>query len=127
MSEHHGKVWWNELVSSDPKKSVAFYTSMMGWSVDEMPMDFGPYYVFKNGDDPVAGTMGKMPEMGEVPDHWMTYLAVSDVHAAAKANKEAGGSTLQEPFDVPGVGMICMLSDPTGAVVGIMTPPAEQG
>ena len=123
MSEHHGKVWWSQLVSGDVEASVAYYSKLMGWSVDRMPMDGGfTYYLFKNGDDFMAGAMGKMPEMGDVPDHWMTYLAVSDVDAAVEATVAAGGKVLNPPFDMPGTGRIAMVADPTGAAVGLMTP-----
>lgn len=123
MSKHHGTVHWNELITSDVKKSVAYYTDLMGWTVDEMPMGDGNiYYLFKKGDDIICGAAPNGPEMGGAPDSWMTYLAVSDVDAAAAASTAAGGTILAPAFDVPGVGRIVMLADPTGAVLGLMTP-----
>lgn len=123
MSDHHGKVWWSELSSSDVKKSVAYYSELMGWTVETMPMGEGvDYYIFKSGDAFVAGAMAKMPEMADIPDHWMTYLAVADVDASVAATEAAGGTVLNPPFDMPGTGRIAMVLDPTGATVGLMTP-----
>ena len=36
----------------------------------------------------------------------------------------AGGAVLRAPFDVPGVGRICIITDPGGARLGLMTPAA---
>ena len=57
-----------------------------------------------------------------MPPHWFTYVAHSDVDAAVKENEAAGGQTMRPGFDVPDVGRIAIICDPTGAVVGIMTP-----
>jgi hypothetical protein len=38
------------------------------------------------------------------------------------ALKEAGGSVMRDPFDVPEVGRIAIVADPGGAAQGWMTP-----
>ena len=55
----------------------------------------------------------------------MTYIAVDDVEATVAATTAAGGAVAQAPFDVPGVGRIAMIKDPSGAVVGVMQPAEE--
>jgi predicted enzyme related to lactoylglutathione lyase len=60
--------------------------------------------------------------MAQMPPHWMTYVAVDDVDGAVRTTREAGGTVHREPFDVEGVGRIAIIADPTGAVLGIMTP-----
>ncbi|MEM8854014.1 MAG: VOC family protein, partial [Pseudomonadota bacterium] len=57
-----------------------------------------------------------------VPPHWMTYIAVTDINEAVKASKDTGGTILREPFNVPGVGTIAMVSEPGGAVAGFIEP-----
>ena len=52
----------------------------------------------------------------------MAYVAVDDVDAAVGKVAEAGGQVVQPCFDVPGIGRIAMIADPTGAMLGIMTP-----
>lgn len=123
MSEHAGKIWWNELVSNDIEKSLDYYKSLMGWTVEEMPMPDGKYYIFKHNGETKGGAMPATPQMGNVPDHWLTYFAVADVDASTKANEAAGGKTMNGPFDVPEVGRMSIVSDPTGAFIGIITPP----
>ncbi|MEM8855032.1 MAG: VOC family protein [Pseudomonadota bacterium] len=119
----HGLVWWSECVSKDVDKARAHYEAVAGWTFDEMPMaQGGTYYIAKVGDKPVAGLMSVTQLDHEVPPHWMTYIAVADINEAVKAAKDTGGTILREPFNVPGVGTIAMVSEPGGAVAGFIEP-----
>jgi hypothetical protein len=57
----------------------------------------------------------------EVPSHWMSHIAVDDVDALAKKTTDLGGKLLHGPQDVPNICRFCIIEDPTGAVVTIMT------
>jgi len=125
MSDQHGTIHWNELNTRDPKGAISYYSKMCGWEFDTMPMpDGGDYHVAKKGDAMIAGIfdIAAMPELAKVPPHWFMYIAVEDVDAAAKETAAGGGKVIREPWDVPGVGRIAILQDPTGAAVGWMTP-----
>ncbi len=126
----HGDVHWSELISGDIDASKAFFQDICGWTVNEMPMPGGMVYnVCMNGERPVAGIMSVDHIKEQNPDarpHWMTYLHVDDVDAAAGKVAAGGGTVLTPPFDVEGVGRICIVMDPGQAVCGLMTP-AEQG
>lgn len=124
MSKPHGTVHWSELMTRDVAGAKAFYTALCGWEFEVMPMEDGEYHLAMQDGVPVAGIMDMtgMPGMDEVPPNWGTYLAVADVDAAVEMARGSGGAVLQEPFDVPDTGRIAMLSDPTGAAIGIMTP-----
>jgi len=119
----HGNFMWNELVTTDVEKAKAFYVATVGWKIDAMPMPSGTYWIAKVGDTPVAGLMKMMPDMpAGVPPHWFSYLEVDDVDARVKAIAANGGKIVRPPFDIPEVGRIAIVSDPTGAVMGWMTP-----
>ena len=124
MSELHGTVHWNELNTHDVAGAKAYYEKVCGWSFDTMPMESGDYHIAKIGDTMIAGMfdVSDMPEMKEMPSHWLTYLAVDDVDAASEATKTAGGQVYREPWDIPGVGRIAIVADPSGAAIGLMTP-----
>ena len=127
MKEHHGKIWWTELMTSDLEASKKFYSDVTGWSFDGMPMpDGNTYTLFKTDGEVRGGMLARTPGDFEGPDAWMSYFAVSDVDAAVDAVGGRGGSVMRPPFDVPGVGRIAIVADATGAVSGIMTP-ADQG
>ncbi len=117
-----GKFLWNELMAKDVKKSSAFYTGLLGWEVAEMPMPTGVYTMLKSGDEDRGGMLQITDDMGPTPQGWMAYIGVDDVDAAAAKTSELGGKVMREPFDVPGVGRICIISDPDGGMVGLMKP-----
>jgi predicted enzyme related to lactoylglutathione lyase len=120
----HGIFYWNELNTRDVEKAKKFYEKTIGWTFEGMPMEHGTYWVAKAGDKN-AGGIFDMNAMGlpkEVPEHWMSYLAVDDVDKRLAEAKKAGATTIREPFDVPGTGRIAILKEPGGAVVGWMTP-----
>lgn len=118
----HGRFYWNELMTDDVEKAKAFYAATLGWSFDAMPMDDDEtYYVAKMDDEPVAGLMDKKMLPPEVPSHWFCYINVDDVDARLEKLKANGGVVLREPFEVPGIGRIAIVADPTGAPMGWMT------
>ena len=83
----------------------------------------GAYLVCKDGDQPVGGIMNISDARFEgVPAQWFAYLAVDDVDARVEQATAAGAQLMRPIFDVPGVGRIAILKDPTGAGLGWITP-----
>ena len=78
--------------------------------------------MMRSGGEDRGGMFQITSEMGPTPHGWMAYIGVDDVDASAKKAKDLGGTVVREPFDVAGVGRICIISDPDGGVVGMMTP-----
>lgn len=124
----HGTFMWNELATNDPDACTAFYQKLLGWTTEEMPMPQGAgvYTVFNAGDTP-AGGMFKMEgeQFAGIPPHWMSYIHVDDVDVAVTQAQELGGSVKAPAFDVPGVGRIAVIADPSGAAVALMKPSDE--
>jgi hypothetical protein len=122
MSEH-GTFYWNELMSNDVGAAKAFYETAMGWTFDAMPMDEGTYWLAKNGDTPAGGMMAMPDGMPPgTPSHWMAYIAVDDIDARLAQAEANGGTILKPAFDVPGIGRIAIIQDPSGGAIGWMTP-----
>lgn len=112
---------WNELMSTDIEKAKKFYSAVLGWEYDGMPMgEMGTYWLIRAGQGMAGGAAQIDPKMhGPMPSHWMPYVAVKDVNATAKKAEKA---LLYPPMDVPDVGRMTAFKDPTGAVLSIMTP-----
>ena len=125
MSDH-GTIHWSELMSSDVEGSKAFFAEQAGWTYDGMDMAEGTYWVAMVGGKPTAGIMD-VAAMGDaaMPSHWMTYIAVDDIDKVVASAEAKGGTVVRPAFDVPGVGRIAMLKDPSGAMIGMMTPAAQ--
>lgn len=127
MSQTHGAVWWTELMTRDAAAARDYYGRVCGWEWDAMPMGEATYYMGKKDGAPVVGIMdiSNGAEFAGVHPQWFSYFAVDDVDAACAATLEAGGQVRRAPWDVPGIGRIAILDDPTGAAMGLMTPVAR--
>jgi uncharacterized protein len=128
MRGSHGTFYWNELMTRDVEGAKKFYADTLGWSYDAMPMPGGggSYWLAMMDGEPVGGILDiSAPDFGQVPESWMSYIAVDDVDARVAKAVKAGAKLMKPVFDVPGVGRIAILLQPDGAGVGWMTP-AEQ-
>ncbi|MEM9068753.1 MAG: VOC family protein [Myxococcota bacterium] len=113
MTHDFGRFTWHELVTTDVEDSKGFYGELLGWKFEAMPMPTGTYTIVKLGDASIGG-ITPPPEDG-VPPHWIGYVSVEDVDKSAKAILKAGGESLMDAFDVPGVGRMQPVRDPHGS------------
>ncbi len=119
--ETHGDFSWAELMTRDVEGSKKFYKELLGWEMEEMPMEGGTYTVLKAGGEAVGGMMpmpAEVPEM--VPTHWAAYITVNDVDAVAKKAQEMGATVIVPPTDIPEVGRFSTMKDPQGAVINVI-------
>jgi hypothetical protein len=117
-----GAFSWNELMTSDPEAALAFYTALLGWNMQKMPMPGGDYHVVRVGETSVGGVMAMPPEAkaGGMPPCWGSYVTVSDVDATARRAVELGGKVVHGPQDIPGVGRMAVIIDPQGAALNVI-------
>src|SRR3954452_7374067 len=115
----HGEFYWNELLTDDVEQAKAFFAATIGWSFNPMPMEHGgTYWVAMAGDKADGGIMsmeGCAPP--GTPPHGLAYLAVDDIDGRLADAVAAGAEVLRPVFDVPGIGRIAVLRDPTGAAM----------
>ncbi len=114
-----GHFCWNELVVPDDAAAKSFYTQFLGWTTK--PFGEGADYTLLWKDDVCIGGMMKAPQPG-IPAQWLPYIVVEDVDAAVAKAAKLGGKICKAGFDIPEVGRIAILSDPQGAVFGILKP-----
>ena len=114
---------WNELLTTDQEAATAFYTALLGWSVEQAPMEHGGTYTLlgRGGGLTHAGGIFQKPETMPVAA-WMVYFHVADADLAVAKATEIGGSALTPVIPVPNVGRIAWLQDPTGAAFAILEP-----
>ena len=120
----HGSVFFNELNTWEPQKSMAFYGQTLGWTFEEMPGPDGTsYFLAKSGDAVVGGIFTyTSPFFDGADDIWLPYIAVDDIASACTAAGAAGGNVRRPPFDVPGFGRIAVLDDTTGVTLAFIQP-----
>jgi hypothetical protein len=113
-----GLFCWEELLTSDPKRMLAFYGEVFGWTHETMQMPVGPYHIVKSGHAPVGGIM-QMPPGVPSPPHWISYVAVADVDKTAAKATKLKAQQYVPPTDIPGVGRFSVHADPQGAVFAL--------
>ena len=117
---------WHELVTTDLQGSGEFFSRLLGWTTRQVDAgEYGVYTLFQQGGKDIAGMMCPTPESPGKGSYWHSYIAVGDVDDCARLASELGGEVLVRPHDVPDVGRICAVSDPTGAVVHLLQPAPE--
>ena len=118
----HGTFAWTELATRDPDAALAFYTGLLGWTATSADLGAVTYHTLHAGDQAVGGLFGMTEEWGDMASHWMPYIAVDDVEAAAERVRELGGTVHFGPHTAPGVGRFILAEDPTGAKVSLLQP-----
>jgi predicted enzyme related to lactoylglutathione lyase len=116
-----GHFVWNELHTSDVSKAIAFYGKVVGFS--HRDMDMGPggtYHVLSAGGVERGGVTHWLAP--GAPPHWLPYVHVEDVDGTIARTKKHGGSVTFGPEDIPGVGRLGGLVDPTGAALAFIKP-----
>ena len=107
-----GRFVWHDLMTTDAATAQAFYGSLFDWQIQGVPMQGFTYRMITVGPGPIGGIV----EEKNIPmSHWMPYLAVADVDAAAAKVGKLGGSVCVPPTDIPGTGRFAVVGDPQGA------------
>src|SRR5262245_17839459 len=78
------------------------------------------YEMIKTGeaaDTMIGGYVA--PKSDRQPSHWIAYVSVEDVDAAAKAATANGGKVVEAPSEIPGVGRTARIADPQGAEISV--------
>jgi len=108
-----------ELNTTDLKKAQAFYSGLFGWKFDDMDMGPGGVYsTFK----PDSGPGGGMYTAQDMPGGWLAYVGVDDIKAATAKAKSLGAEIHVDSQEIPQVGWMTIMNDPTGARVAMFQP-----
>lgn len=128
MANEHGDFIWYELMTTDADAAQEFYGGLVGWAFDHSTSDGLDYRLFKKDGPEIGGLMPLTPEMQEngARPLWAGYISVEDVDKSAQAIEASGGDILMAPRDIPGVGRLSMVTDPTGAPFYIMRDSSEK-
>lgn len=115
-----GSINWVDLSTPDVAASVAFYGELLGWDFTRSVTPMGEYTVAKVGEREVAGMMEQDPATADSPPVWTLFFFVEDMDATLVKVKAAGGTVLEAPFDIPDGPRICVVADPTGAMLALL-------
>ena len=112
-----------ELNTTDVAKAKSFYSQLFDWKLENLGADMGNYTIINVGDG-VGGGMMKNPMPG-APSMWLSYVLVDSIEATTKKVAALGGTVVKEKMEVPGMGWLAIIIDPTGAMLGLWKPKAK--
>ena len=120
-----GRPLWYELMTTDMAAAEKFYKPVVGWTTTPFDGAGMPYSMWTRSDGvPMGGLMTLPDELKKhkVPPHWLMYIGVDKLEAAAAHATRLGGSTVSPVITVPDVGRMQVLKDPQGAAFSIYEP-----
>jgi len=107
-----------ELNTTDVNKAKEFYGQLFDWTLEDIEMGpSGTYTIIKVGDGTGGGLL-KNPEPG-MPSFWLAYVLVDDIKAATQKAKFLGATIFKDSIEVPNMGWLSIITDPTGATLGL--------
>lgn len=114
-----GHAVWNELTASDADAAIGFYGALLGLRKEgAMPMgELGDYNFIHAGPDCIGAVMGAVPN-GQ--PGWQVYFSVDDIDAAVNRFRQAGGTAVQGPDEIPGGSFAFVGEDAQGARLGLV-------
>ena len=119
---------WFELFTRDYEGALEFYRRVFAWrTAVEGDTDEFRYSTLRDPGDPehqLAGVMDASAFLPEgAPAHWSIYWDVTDVDASVDEVRNLGGALVDGPMDTP-YGRMASVTDPTGAMFKLRTPPS---
>jgi hypothetical protein len=119
---------WAELNARGRDGALAFYQSVFGWSTRRSELPGSPDYVeFLVDGESIAGAAELAPQLpAGTPNYWLVYFGVDDVDAAFDKAIGLGAAEIVGPQDFPG-GRFAIVTDPQGAVFGLLKTEPRQG
>ncbi len=103
-------------------KAKAFYGKLFQWKLVDLPMPTpgGKYTSIQVGRGTGGGMMKQMiPGAGSA---WMPYVQVADIDAATRRARRLRAKVLTEVTEIKGMGWLSIITDPTGAMLGLWEP-----
>lgn len=113
-----GEVAWNELVAANPEAMAGVYAGLVSGQVDQENRGGNVYRFLESDGRPRAGVMLRPNE--QLQPLWLTYFAVDDVNRVSARVATLGGERLLAPDADIRDGRVALVTDPSGAVLGLM-------
>ena len=120
-----------EMPYKDNKRVSKFYQEAFGWQMVDAGEQMGNYVVAETAEtdqNHMAKTPGTInggfyPEKdGELGKSTHVVISVDNLKESIESVKQAGGETIGEQMDIPGIGLYVSIRDSEGNIVGVLQP-----
>ncbi len=121
-----GSLSWFDLTVPDAEQVRDFYSKVIGWKFQPVPMEDGKYddynMILPKSGTPVTGVCHTRGVNADLPPQWMLYFTVEDLDKSIEECKLSGGKVVAGPKDMGKFGRYCVIEDPAGAVCALFMP-----
>lgn len=118
-----GTILWQDLTVKNAEKVKDFYQHVVGW--DTSPVSMGDYndysVVTPNSKETVGGICHAKGANEHIPAQWLLYVQVEDVKESIARCVSLGGKLVDGPRSMNDH-QFCVIQDPEGAVIALMSP-----
>ena len=119
-----------EMPYDDEARVAKFYQAAFGWNTQALGEQMGHYVLATTTQStdgrptkPGAINGGFFPKKPDWPaQHPSVVIGVDDVSKAMQKVRDAGGTVLGEPMEIPGVGSYVSFMDTEGNRVSMLQP-----
>jgi predicted enzyme related to lactoylglutathione lyase len=116
-----GEWIWSSLHAKDAGTEAAFYQDLFGYDVYDVASDDGLEHVIFSTDDVARASANEHPDKTtQRHAHWLNFIRVQDATDMAAKAVLLGGKMVIPPHPDRHGGMVAVVSDPAGALVGLM-------
>ena len=114
---------WHQLHTRDADGAWALYHSLFSWALKQtLDVSVGGYRLFAwNEAGKPVGAIGNTARWPGVHPHWLFFLPVVDVEAAATRVRALGGTAMAQVVLPDGMRIVAC-EDPQGAAFGLAQP-----
>jgi uncharacterized protein len=114
-----GEWIWSALVTRDPSTDAAFYQDVFGFEVFELPRGARGEHLIVASQGYARASVNPLPGDNAHP-HWIDFVRVASVADTAAAASSLGGRVVVGPHRDRHGGLVALLADPAGALIGVM-------
>jgi len=120
-----GCIAWLDLTVRDAPATRDFYQAVVGWSVQEVPMEdeggrYADYAMLAADGQPAAGICHARGPNAGLPPVWMIYLPVGDLDESLRRVEAEGGRIVKIMRDRDGAYTYAAIQDPAGVYLALV-------
>jgi predicted enzyme related to lactoylglutathione lyase len=113
-----------EISADDPEKVANFYKGLFGWKIESWAGGGDPYWLVTTGPKDVPGIDGGIMRR-QFPQAVINTIEVESLADSITKVAAAGGKSVTEPDEIPGIGKFAYFADPEGNLFGLLQPPPQ--
>jgi predicted enzyme related to lactoylglutathione lyase len=116
-----GEWIWASLLTADPDKDAGFYQALFGYEVFEIATDTIDEHMIFSSEDYARASANLLPAREpKLRPHWINFVRVTNLAESVGKALVLGGRVLVPAHADRHGGMVAIIADPAGAVLGLM-------